>query len=644
MHLKRSIGAAALALAASFNVPAAWGIIVHDANGLTTAPSDGGGFSFVGQWGNGVGSGVAIAPQWLLTAQHFTNASNQFILNGVTYTRDQALVDIAGTDLRLVHVSGTFPAWAPLYRSGIGESGKVVSLVGFGYHQHAANPDVVTGPTQNGYLWAGDAVTRSRGKNKVSTTRTVNGYPALFYDFDKSTDPSAVTDEGALADHDSGGGAFIFEDGEWKLAGIHLGFQAFYQTANAADFIHGSIFESTGLFQSGTPPRPPATGGAGLSFSSRVAPYLSQIDAVTSNTAASTRYWDINGTTAGPGGTAPGGNWDGTTTNFNTDSTGGSGGVISAIPQSVDNVVFSAGNTATGSYTINVTAARTVGSVKVEEGTVTFSGVGSIAANSYDVSSGAIAKITTTVNGGITKTGTGKLQLPKIPQSSAVTINAGTLEVLESAPGLSSGHPSGNNAFVSRPASVSISNNAAPLGSRVYTGTLDLQNNDLIIDYTGGSPIADIEDMVRSGYNGDLRNGTGIMSSVAVANGNYILAVADNAQLVSPFGSAQGGPNFSGVNVDLTSVLVKFTYRVDLNLDGLVTDADAIVFSTNFENGAAANWAMGDLNFDRQFTDADAIIFSTYYETGGASLPEPVSAGVLGLVGLLAIRRTRPRS
>jgi hypothetical protein len=641
MHLKRLTGAAALALAATLNVPAAWGIIVHDGNGLTTAPSDGGGFSFVGQWGNGVGSGVAIAPQWLITAQHFTNASNQFILNGVTYTRDQALVDIAGTDLRLVHVSGTFPAWAPLYRSGVGETGKVVSLVGFGYHQHAANPDVVTGPPQNGFLWAGDAVTRTRGKNKVNTTGTVNGFPALFYDFDKASDSSAVTDEAGLADHDSGGGAFIFEDGEWKLAGVHLGVQVFYQTATGGSFIAGSIFDSTGLFQSSaSSPRPPATGAPSLSYSSRIAPYLSQIDAVTNNTAASTRYWDINGTASGPGGTAPGGNWDGTTTNFNTDSTGGSAGALSAVPTSVDNVVFSAGNTATGSYTINVTAARTVGSIKVEEGTVTFSGVGSLTANSYDVSNGAIGKITATVNGGITKTGAGKLQLPKIPQGAATTINAGTLEVLESSPGLSSGHPSGNNSFVSRPSSLAISNNAAPLGSRVYTGTLDLQNNDLIIDYTGTSPIADIEDMVRSGYNGDLRNGTGIMSSVAVQNGNYVLAVADNAQLSAPFGSAQGGPNFSGVNVDLTSVLVKFTHRVDINLDGVVTDADAIIFSTNYEPGANANWAIGDLNFDGQFTDADAIIFSTYYETGGASLPEP-GITLLLLPALAGLRRRR---
>lgn len=641
MHRKQRIKATALALAGLLHAPAAWGIIVHDKDGLTTAPSGGGGFSFVGQWGNGVGSGVAIAPQWLITAQHFTNASNQFILNGVTYTRDLPLSDIPGTDLRLVHVSGTFPAWTPLYRSGIGESGKTVSLVGFGYHKHAASPDVVSGAIDNGYLWSGDAVTRARGQNKVITTGTVSGYPALIYDFDEAGDPSAVTDEAALADHDSGGGAFIFEDGEWKLAGIHLGIQAFYQTANASDFIHGSIFDSNGLFQSGTPPRPPASGSPGLNYSSRVAPYLSQIDAITGNTAASTRYWDINGASAGPGGTAPGGNWDGTTTNFNTDSTGGNAGAISAIPASVDNVIFSAGNTATGAYTINVTAARAVGSIKVEEGTVTFSGAGSITANSYDVSGGAVAKITATVNGAITKAGAGTLQLPKIPLGSATTINAGTVEVLESVPGLSSGHPSGNNAFVSRPSSLSISNNAAPLGSRVYTGTLDLQNNDLIIDYTGPSLIADIEDMVRSGYNDDLRNGTGIMSSVAALDSNYILAVADNAQLTSPFGTAQGGPLFSGVDVDLTSVLVKFTYRVDLNLDGLVTDADAIIFSTNYEADADANWAIGDLDFDGVFSDADAIIFSTYYETGGASLPEPGIAGVVSLAMLSRLARRR---
>jgi hypothetical protein len=82
---------------------------------------------------------------------------------------------------------------------------------------------------------------------------------------------------------------------------------------------------------------------------------------------------------------------------------------------------------------------------------------------------------------------------------------------------------------------------------------------------------------------------------------------------------------------------------VDLNLDGLVTDADAITFSTNYESGAPAYWSIGDLDYDGVFSDNDAIIFGTFYDTGLAHLPEPASIGLLGVgaLGLLQRRRRR---
>jgi len=71
---------------------------------------------------------------------------------------------------------------------------------------------------------------------------------------------------------------------------------------------------------------------------------------------------------------------------------------------------------------------------------------------------------------------------------------------------------------------------------------LQLNDNDLIIDYTGASPITTIEGKVASAYNvvGDWA-GNGITSGVAAVDGNFTLAVADNAQLAAPFGTSQGG-------------------------------------------------------------------------------------------------------
>jgi hypothetical protein len=174
------------------------------------------------------------------------------------------------------------------------------------------------------------------------------------------------------------------------------------------------------------------------------------------------------------------------------------------------------------------------------------------------------------------------------------------------------------------------------------TGTLDLNDNDLILDYSGASPIAAYEALVASGYNGvgDWQ-GDGITSSVAAIDGNYVLAVADNAALAAPFGTAQGGALFSGVDVDLTTVLVKFTHRVDLNLDGLVTDTDGIIFSTNYEPGAAAMWSIGDLDYDGVFSDNDVILFGTFYDTGLQHLPEPASAAFIAAAGWLGLSLRR---
>jgi autotransporter-associated beta strand protein len=238
---------------------------------------------------------------------------------------------------------------------------------------------------------------------------------------------------------------------------------------------------------------------------------------------------------------------------------------------------------------------------------------------------------TATYTGGTTVQA-GLLKVSRLHENNPVNITGGTLQVLESTPGLSSGVPSGNNASVSRPSSLSIAPGA----------TLDLTNNDLILDYTGASPAAAIEALVASGYNvtGNWL-GDGITSSTAAADGSYTLTVADNAALAAPFGSAQGGGLFAGVDVDLTTVLVKFTHRADLDLDGMITPNDASIFGTNYSQSDFANRAMGDMDYDGVFTPNDASIFGTFYDESVASLPEPVSLGLICLLGVGLSRRRR---
>jgi autotransporter-associated beta strand protein len=351
------------------------------------------------------------------------------------------------------------------------------------------------------------------------------------------------------------------------------------------------------------------------------------------------------------------------TARFNTNSTGGAGTITGVITAN-DTAIFGAGTDATGAYTVTVSGTRSAAQINVEEGSPTFTG-GTLAVGVFDVSSGASANVASTLSGGpsssvkkqnagtLTLSGTqsytggttvlgGKLIMNRLHANNPVTITGGTLQIADSSPTVPA-HPSGNNAAVSRPGSmISITQIAG-----VYQGALDLGNNDLIIDYVSGSPAAQVENMVRSGFNFGDWLGKGITSSTAanpLSNGNYALAVAENSALVIPFGNGTTGPLFSGQSVDATTVLVKFTHRVDLDLDGVVSGNDAAVFNGAFSEGdSGATWATGDLDYDGGWSSNDAAIFNSFYDESLASLPEPTVAGIVGLVAVWSCARRRSR-
>jgi fibronectin-binding autotransporter adhesin len=87
---------------------------------------------------------------------------------------------------------------------------------------------------------------------------------------------------------------------------------------------------------------------------------------------AADQYWDLNGTTAGAGGAAPVGSWTGANWNDAADGTSTTATWVSG-----NNAFFSAGNDATGTFTVNAVNAQTVANIRAEEGTVTLGTAGS---------------------------------------------------------------------------------------------------------------------------------------------------------------------------------------------------------------------------------------------------------------------------
>jgi hypothetical protein len=181
------------------------------------------------------------------------------------------------------------------------------------------------------------------------------------------------------------------------------------------------------------------------------------------------------------------------------------------------------------------------------------------------------------------------------------------------------------------------------------SGTLDITNNHIIIDYgSGPDPIASIAAMIASAYNSNAWTGPGITSStVKVNRGSYGIGYADSADPGNPAGLASG------------QIEISYTLLGDANLDGAVNGSDFAILATNF-NKAVSGWDQGDFNYDGAANGSDFAALAGNFNKGAsqsadlaaveafasanglqASVPEPASLGVLlvGSTGLLARRR-----
>jgi hypothetical protein len=150
-------------------------------------------------------------------------------------------------------------------------------------------------------------------------------------------------------------------------------------------------------------------------------------------------------------------------------------------------------------------------------------------------------------------------------------------------------------------------------------GTLDLSDNDMIIDYT--APVGTLVTQVRQ----HLQAGR-LFSSSATAKTR--LGYADNNAFATPKST------FSGQSVDPTSVLIKYTYAGDADLDGDADGVDIGKWATSFTGelagGASATkvWTQGDWDYDGDVDGADAGLWSTAFtgELGGGGLATGVKS------------------
>jgi hypothetical protein len=171
-------------------------------------------------------------------------------------------------------------------------------------------------------------------------------------------------------------------------------------------------------------------------------------------------------------------------------------------------------------------------------------------------------------------------------------------------------------------------------------GTWDLDNTLLAIDYTGATPLQSVKRYLASGYNNGSWNGTGINSTMAGAFG-LAEGYAEASDVLGPTGGT-----FNGEPVDGTTVLVRYTFYGDANLDTQVNLADFNRLASNF-GGTNKIWSQGDFTYDGRVNLDDFNAFAanfgmTFGPTVTAddwaalasAVPEPST--IFGLFGVAA--------
>ncbi|MEQ1851253.1 MAG: trypsin-like peptidase domain-containing protein [Chthoniobacteraceae bacterium] len=215
-----------------------------DPSANTTAPGGmlaGSGWQFEGNFG--VFLGTPIAPSFFLTAKHVHTAGSELNFQGVAYPVTKKYHD-PNSDLTVCQVTGTFPAFAPLYTRS-DETGRQLVVIGRGTQRGS---DVFLSAEHKGWEWGTADTVMRWGRNSVSSVESGGaGLGDLLY---ATFDQDGLPNEAHLSSGDSGGAVFIQDAGTWKLAGISYAVDEVFIAIGMGDYtsLVAAIFDARGFY------------------------------------------------------------------------------------------------------------------------------------------------------------------------------------------------------------------------------------------------------------------------------------------------------------------------------------------------------------------------------------------------------------
>jgi hypothetical protein len=148
---------------------------------------------------------------------------------------------------------------------------------------------------------------------------------------------------------------------------------------------------------------------------------------------------------------------------------------------------------------------------------------------------------------------------------------------------------------------------------------VDLNDNDLLVNYTGTSPLAGVQGLINLGRNGGAWQSFLGLGSTAAGNAipqNTTLGTMEATDYKSIYGPAA---TFDGTALDDTAVLVKYTYYGDADFNGHVNFDDYVRTDNGFNNHLNG-WLNGDFDGNGAVNFDDYVLIDLAFNSQGASL------------------------
>jgi hypothetical protein len=163
-------------------------------------------------------------------------------------------------------------------------------------------------------------------------------------------------------------------------------------------------------------------------------------------------------------------------------------------------------------------------------------------------------------------------------------------------------------------------NRVLKVGALTVNGAskLDLNDNDLIVDYSGTSPRGGIQTFINTARANGAWTGSGITSTSARNNAqhNTTLGALEATEYKSLYGQSA---TFDGQVIDNSAILVKYTYYGDTDFNGRVNFDDYVRTDNGFNNHLTG-WLNGDFDGNGLVNFDDYVLLDLAFNTQTAVL------------------------